>query len=86
MTFIFAVLGVLFLFGAAGMASGKDEHKWLGASQWLFGGFLWLMSAPKMWTMGKAYRKSAVRFTGAEVVFDTASGQHFAIPTLRLLR
>jgi hypothetical protein len=80
MAILFAVMGVLFLAAAFGEAVGKGANKWLGVAQWSFGGFLWLLSSPKMWTMGRAYRKNLVRFTATDVTFDTMSGQHYQIP------
>ncbi len=77
---LFIVVGVLFLMAGLGEATGKGEHKWLSVAQWCFGGFLWLLAAPKMWTIARAYRKNFVRFTATDVTFDTVTGHHYQIP------
>jgi hypothetical protein len=81
MAVIFTALGILFVVVALGEAVQKDSSKggWMSMLQWSFGGMLWLLSAPRMWTMGRGYRKNYVRFTGKDVTFHTLSEQEYKI-------
>jgi hypothetical protein len=77
---LFVALGILFLMAGLGEATGKGDSKWLGTAQWCFGGFLWLLASPKMWTMARAYRKNFVRLGASDVTFHTLTGHEYKIP------
>ena len=78
-TFLFAVLGLLFLMIALGLAVEPVpwRHKWLPVAGWGVVGLCWLLASPQMWSMRRMYRGNQVRLGSHGLVLDTPGGHHF---------